>query len=126
METDGDVVSPMGVLFFKVVNKMMRSFVGSAVCHFLSNLHPFEHNIYLARHGESRSAKKGMRDLVSLNQWLGGQPMPTRVPPMMLEEVMIQQRVVMIEEVMIRTLCCNLCKHSENQRGGWGGRQPPP
>ena len=44
---------------------------------------------------------------------------------MMLEEVMIQQRVVMIEEVMIRTLCCNLCKHSENQRGGWGGGSPP-
>ena len=31
----------------------------------------------------------------------------------------------MIEEVMIRTLCCNLCKHSENQRGGWGGGSPP-
>lgn len=36
-----------------VVNKMMRSFVGSSVCHFLSNLHPFEHKIFLARHGES-------------------------------------------------------------------------
>ncbi|CAK9001281.1 unnamed protein product [Durusdinium trenchii] len=36
-----------------VVNKMMRSFVGSAVCHFLSNLHPFDHKIFLARHGES-------------------------------------------------------------------------
>ena len=37
----------------EVVNKMMRSFVGSSVCHFLSNLHPFEHKIFLARHGES-------------------------------------------------------------------------
>ena len=37
----------------QVVNKMMRSFVGSSVCHFLSNLHPFEHKIFLARHGES-------------------------------------------------------------------------
>lgn len=36
-----------------VVNKMMRSFVGSQVCHFLSNLHPFQHTVYLARHGES-------------------------------------------------------------------------
>ncbi|CAJ1449213.1 unnamed protein product [Effrenium voratum] len=42
-----------------VVNKMMRSFVGSAVCHFLSNLHPFEHNIYLARHGESEFNVEG-------------------------------------------------------------------
>ncbi len=39
----------------EVVNKMMRSFVGSSVCHFLSNLHPFEHKIFLARHGESHA-----------------------------------------------------------------------
>ena len=35
---------------------MMRSFVGSSVCHFLSNLHPFEHKIFLARHGERHLA----------------------------------------------------------------------
>jgi broad specificity phosphatase PhoE len=36
-----------------VVNKMMQGFVGSEVCHYLSNLHPYEHIIYLSRHGES-------------------------------------------------------------------------
>ena len=41
--------------FGEVVNKMMRSFVGSSVCYFLSNLHPFEHKIFLARHGESHA-----------------------------------------------------------------------
>eukprot|EP00440_Ansanella_granifera_P058759 gb/GFBE01063688.1/.p1 GENE.gb/GFBE01063688.1/~~gb/GFBE01063688.1/.p1 ORF type:complete len:652 (+),score=139.99 gb/GFBE01063688.1/:1-1956(+) len=36
-----------------VVNKMMRTFVGSQVCHFLANLHPYQHELYLSRHGES-------------------------------------------------------------------------
>ena len=48
------VLSPM---LAEVVNKMMRSFVGSAICHFLSNLHPFDHKIFLARHGESTPAR---------------------------------------------------------------------
>eukprot|EP00930_Biecheleria_cincta_P077557 TRINITY_DN6485_c0_g1_i2.p1 TRINITY_DN6485_c0_g1~~TRINITY_DN6485_c0_g1_i2.p1 ORF type:complete len:644 (-),score=83.16 TRINITY_DN6485_c0_g1_i2:127-2058(-) len=36
-----------------IVHKMMRYYVGSEVCHFLSNLHPYQHTIYLSRHGES-------------------------------------------------------------------------
>ncbi|CAK0866423.1 unnamed protein product [Prorocentrum cordatum] len=36
-----------------VVNKMMQGFVGSEVCHFLANLHPYAHTHYLSRHGES-------------------------------------------------------------------------
>lgn len=37
-----------------VVNKLMRTFVGAEVCHFLASLHPFQHTIYLSRHGESK------------------------------------------------------------------------
>lgn len=36
-----------------IVNRMMQSFVGSEVCHFLSNLHPYQHTVYLSRHAES-------------------------------------------------------------------------
>ena len=43
---------------------------------------------------------------------------------MMSEEVMIQQWVVLIEEVIIQQRV-HLCKHSENQWGGWGGATPP-
>jgi len=36
-----------------VANRMLRSFVGSEVCHFLANLHPYKHTVYLSLHAET-------------------------------------------------------------------------
>lgn len=42
-----------------IVNRMMQSFVGSRVCQFLSNVHPYQHTIFLSRHGESEYNVEG-------------------------------------------------------------------
>jgi broad specificity phosphatase PhoE len=41
------------------VNRVMQTFMGSSICKFLSNLHPYEHTIYVSRHGESEYNVKG-------------------------------------------------------------------
>lgn len=36
-----------------VANRMLQTFVGSEVCHFLANLHPYEHTIHVSLHAET-------------------------------------------------------------------------
>eukprot|EP00928_Gymnodinium_smaydae_P004386 TRINITY_DN1149_c0_g3_i1.p1 TRINITY_DN1149_c0_g3~~TRINITY_DN1149_c0_g3_i1.p1 ORF type:complete len:704 (-),score=164.67 TRINITY_DN1149_c0_g3_i1:44-2050(-) len=58
LQADGseDDVPYISVLNYNekiLANRTMQSFVGAEVCHYLSNLHPYKHTIYLSRHGES-------------------------------------------------------------------------